>query len=209
MLRLEIAGQPIGGEDSRENAWVERVAQATSLHEVALEFVVQHNRKVDLDNLVRPAMRGLRNGGFYSKGFPELESLTAIQSFGPNAGLGVESYCPAQPSSPLLQISFDSVPPSTNSREWLRGWSSVIESSWIRSPLEASVWIAITARSSRSLVDLLKPIIDGCEAILGRDPSGRSEFCPNDHLVEWLQIRRVETGPILEFSIGLLEETVP
>lgn len=63
MLRIESPGTPIGGEDTREQAWIETVVNASSLASVLLTFVLDYGRIVDLDNLVRPAVRGFQNGG--------------------------------------------------------------------------------------------------------------------------------------------------
>ncbi|MEZ5941201.1 MAG: hypothetical protein R3C18_07405 [Planctomycetaceae bacterium] len=204
LLTLRVTGEPIGGEDARENAWVERVAQASSLRDLTLKFVILRARKVDLDNLVRPAMRGLRTAGYFSKGFPELTSMTAIKEYGYDVGLTVESRHSACPGEPLLKLVFDRVPPSTTTRDWLREWASTVDAAWSRPPVTECVWIAITTPTTRSLIDLMKPVIDGFEPILGRDPGGRSEFSPNDDLVNWLQISRCESGPMLEVTIGQL-----
>lgn len=51
-------------------------------------------------------------------------------------------------------------------------------------------WVWIQTRDRRSLEALMKPVIDGLEPLLGRDPRGRLRFVPNDHLIVWLRVTR-------------------
>ncbi len=205
MFLIEVPGTPIGGEDARENAWVDRIVEENDLSEVTLRFRLETGRNVDLDNLVRPAMRALSKLGYYRKGFPELRSLSATKEFDESSGLTIESGSLPSPSLSLLEIQYDSLPPSDKTQDWLAAWSNTVECSWNRKPLIQPVWIAITARTSRSPVGLLKPIIDGLEPLLGRDPIGSSRFYPNDDLVHWLRINRADSGPILQMAAGIIE----
>jgi hypothetical protein len=68
-MQIEIPGTPIAGEDSRENDWVSRIESACNVESITLHFHVEPDCKVDLDHLVRPAMRGLKRAGFYSDGW--------------------------------------------------------------------------------------------------------------------------------------------
>lgn len=205
MLQIEIEGTPIGGEDSRESSWVERIVNANRLPDVTLRFRLEPHRKVDLDNLVRPAMRALRISRYYTNGFPELCSLSAKKEFGGSVGLTIEAGAQLCPDTPLLETTFDSIPPSEAAAEWKEQWRNSIQAGWAKEPLMRPVWISLATTSKRSLVDLLKPIIDGLEPLLGRDPSGRLQFCPNDEFVHWLQIRRTEVGPALHLTAGVLD----
>jgi hypothetical protein len=57
------------------------------------------------------------------------------------------------------------------------------------------VWLDIAVQSPLSLEGLLKPVIDGLEPLLGRDPHGRLDFTPNDDRVESLRISRQPALP--------------
>lgn len=204
MLRIDVVSEPVGGEDARENAWIQSIVQSTRLADVTLRFSLTEGRTVDLDNLARPAMKALRLAGYFSTGFKELSSLTATKRFTCPVGLTIESGMQTVPPDALLIAEFGTPPPSSKPQTWMEDWANQVARCWERSPVTSPVWLAISTTSSRSLVDLLKPVIDGLESVLGRDPAGRNRFCPNDHLVEWLQIRRVESGPVIGIQLGLL-----
>lgn len=46
---------------------------------VGLHFRLQPDRRVDLDNLIRPALAGLRDAGVFTRGFPGLHGLLATK----------------------------------------------------------------------------------------------------------------------------------
>ncbi len=204
MLKIEVAGSAIGGEDARENKWIDQIARASDLADVSLHFRLEPKRNIDIDNLVRPAMRGLKKSGYYRNGFPNLQSISAVKQSGSPFGLVVEKGILHVPGKCLLRLEWGSVPPSDATTVWKTNWTSAIQKNWHEPVICEPVWLSILTTSSRSLVDLLKPVIDGLEPFLGRDPNGRNTFCPNDHLIEWLQIRRVKTGPPLAISAGLI-----
>lgn len=83
-----------------------------------------------------------------------------------------------------------------------RAWRTAVQNAWRDPPLAHSVFVDIWVRSGSSLAATLKPVIDGLEAFLGRDPRGRPEFCPNDDRVMWLRIVRVVDGPALRVRAG-------
>jgi predicted acetyltransferase len=63
---FEVAGSPIGGENPpHDRRWRHQVAAAAAGHGrhrgVRLDFQIEPHRSVDLDNLVRPALAGLRD----------------------------------------------------------------------------------------------------------------------------------------------------
>lgn len=77
---------------------------------------------------------------------------------------------------------------------------------WTRPALaDGDVFVDVHSTSRLSLKDALKPIIDGLEAVLGRDPQGRLEFCPRDDRIAWLRTQRVaEDAPALRVRVGIL-----
>ncbi|EAQ80555.1 hypothetical protein [Blastopirellula marina] len=204
MLKIEIAGSAIGGEDANEALWVDEIVSASDLANVSLTFRLESQRNVDLDNLVRPAMRALKRSGFYQSGFPELNSITASKLVGQPIGLTIESGSRLVPEGKLLSVESDRIPPSDPTFAWKSEWTAAIQKEWDAPVICNPIWLAISTTSLRSLVDLMKPIINVLERVLRRDPNGRNPFCPNDHLVDWLQIRRVSSGAALKLVAGML-----
>ncbi|UUO07876.1 hypothetical protein M4951_06065 [Blastopirellula sp. J2-11] len=204
MLKIEITGSAIGGEDAKEALWVDEIVSASDLANVSLTFRLEPYRNVDLDNLVRPAMRALKKSGFYQSGFPELNSITASKLVGQPIGVTIESGIQLIPEGKLLSVESDHIPPSDPTFAWKSEWTAAIQKEWDVPVISKPIWLAISTTSVRSLVDLMKPIIDGLEPVLGRDPDGRNRFCPNDHLVNWLQIRRVSSGAAVKLVAGML-----
>lgn len=92
---LRIDGSPIGGEDSREAAWRAAVADAArpmGLHNVrklSLCFTLESGRRVDVDNLARPALNGLRDAGWFGHGFKSLDALAVTKKHDGVPGLDV------------------------------------------------------------------------------------------------------------------------
>ncbi len=125
-LTIEIIGTPIAGEHRRENDWVQRVLSACCLESVTLHFHAEPGRKIDLDNLVRPAMRGLKSAGLYVQGYRNLDKLAATKSWSETPGLTIESGALPVPTPALLDVTFASVPPSDSSSEWKRNWASAV-----------------------------------------------------------------------------------
>lgn len=91
---ISISGSPIGGENPpHDRRWRERVAEhcaefapSTS---VALSFGVEPHRRVDLDNLVRPALAGLRDAGIFTWGYRNLDLLVAAKQPTDSPGLDI------------------------------------------------------------------------------------------------------------------------
>lgn len=143
-MEIEILGTPIAGEDTREDEWVSRIESACSVESIALHFQVEPGRKVDLDNLVRPAMRGLKKGGFYSDGFRGLHKLNATKVFSETPGLVVETGSLPTPSPSLFNASSDCVPPSDDTAQWKQDWTSTVADAYHGSEVEEPSWGRLT-----------------------------------------------------------------
>ena len=53
----------------------------------------------------------------------------------------------------------------------------------------------------------MKPVIDGLEPLLGRDPRGRLEFVPNDDKIVHLVVRRrKDAEQVLDVTAGAISE---
>lgn len=214
-LNVVIWGSPIGGENPpHDRLWREQVAYALEpfapTSAVALHFLMESRRRVDLDNLVRPAMAGLQDAGIFARGFPDLELLVATKSPAAQPGLIVETdplvtaAQAADPNMPLLQVSSDR-PPREGDRHSKVVWRDEVATALTGDVLAAPVWVAITIAAPHSLVSFMKPVIDGLEPALGRDPRGRLEFTPNDHLIDRLVVRRDRTASRgILLALGLL-----
>jgi hypothetical protein len=102
------------------------------------------------------------------------------------------------PGKPFLTAASGALPREGNRRSKLQ-WRAMVDAAWDRPPIgRQSVFVDIDLNAYLSLKDLMKPIIDGLEPVLGHDPSGRLEFVPNDDLIIWLRVvRRVEGTPRL------------
>lgn len=206
-----VQGEPIGGEDARTAAWRGAVASASAgaptSTAVRLDFVVSRGRRVDLDNLVRPALEGLQDAGVYARGFIGLDALVATRRSGEDPHLRIElsgNAADAVPPSPsALQVATTSVP-SDDDAESKRRWRDAVAASRVSLLGEGEVWVDIEVATPRSLKDVLKPVLDGLEPWLGRDPRGRLEFCPRDDRVARLRVRRRRSGDALEVRAGLV-----
>ena len=200
MHRIEILGTPIGGEDSRERNWTEQIAAACRseaayrLEKVILRFTISRARKnPDLDNLIRPATKGLREAGWLSRRFVALDSILATKEFGPSEGLVVESGVIDLPGDPELDVRIPTLPVGDRWTEWQRSVTTDVAEAWQHDPVEVPVFVHFEIDSRHSLVDRMKPLQDCLEPYLGRDPNGRTEFCPNDHLIEWVCFSRANS----------------
>lgn len=91
-----VAGMPIAREGPRERAW--RTAITTTAAEtaaltnrgVSLRFCLEPGRaRIDLDNLVHPALDALPDAGLFGRGFRGLDALLATKAAVAPVGLGV------------------------------------------------------------------------------------------------------------------------
>lgn len=91
---IQITGSPIGGENPpHDRIWRDRVGEQSAgldpTRAVALSFRLEPNRRVDLDNLVRPVLAGLRDAGVFTRGFTNLDLLVATKVAALPAGLDI------------------------------------------------------------------------------------------------------------------------
>lgn len=193
-----VAGTPIGGEDRREAAWRASVAAVATAdlvpgsRGVSLAFTLEPGRRVDIDNLARPVLAGLRDAGWFARGFSTLDHLLVTKSAGTSVGVAVDVVpgVLASASEPALQLALKGIVPGPGNREHLRLWRDAVASTWQKPALTGPINVEIEVDTRRSLVDLMKPIIDGLEPILGRDPWGTNEFSPLDDTIVRLMVRR-------------------
>ena len=82
-------------------------------------------------------------------------------------------------------------------------WREAIAQAWPYEPLQGlPAALDIAVDTALSFKDLLKPIIDGLEPVLGRDPRGHLELSPNDHLITWLRVLRSPGPPTLRLQLA-------
>lgn len=208
---FKVTGSPIGGEHPpHDRRWRAQVAAAAAglgrSRGVRLDFRVEPHRRVDLDNLVRPALAGLRDAGTFARGYVGLETIVATKSPNDESGLTItlagslELDAIHRPGPPLLDVDFSALPLHVESR---RLWQSAVAGAWRHRPaISAGVFVDVDLSTSRSLEGLLKPIIDGLTPCVGRDPRARLEFTPNDHLIQWLRFRRTSGPTPLRLRLG-------
>lgn len=82
---LHVDGSPIGGENPpHEQRWRAAIAAAATGTEpvaaVQLHFRMEPGRRVDLDNLARPASAGLRDAGVFTRGYRGLDAILATKT---------------------------------------------------------------------------------------------------------------------------------
>lgn len=186
-------------ESAHEQAWRARVAAAADgcspTSSVALHFRLELRRRVDLDNLVGPALAGLRDAGVYARGFPDLHGLIATKTTGETPGLAISLERQEHPGTvpaPGLTalVAASSALPHDGDRSSKVAWREQVRRCYDGEPVADPVWLNIAVRARGSLEALLKPIIDGLEPLLGRDSRGQLELVPNDDLVVWLRVTR-------------------
>ena len=210
LLPLHVRGTAICGEDARTAAWratVADAARATALVDVAavsLGFTVAPGRRVDVDNLARPALEGLRDAGWFRRGFPSLDRLRVTKAFGADVGLVVSV---GDVTDDLLDVDFATsltgVIPSEGAHEVKRAWRDTVAALWARPPIDGDVAVELAFNTRASIVGLLKANIDTLEPVLGRDPSGRLTFCPLDDNVTSLVARRTQgDAPALHVRVA-------
>lgn len=198
-MRLVVPGSPIGGEDARERGWRARVAAAaapsalTDVRTLTLAFTLEPDRRVDVDNLARPALAGLRDAGWFSRGFKSLDVLTVTKGTGDAPRLEV---CPKAAPTDLdatvdVQLFSTNLLPAEGRHDLKRLWREAVADAWPRAPLKGPLEVQLGFGGRRSLVELLKPNLDALEPILGRDPRGRLEFCPLDDKITRLTAWRI------------------
>jgi hypothetical protein len=199
---LWVEGSPSAAEnpphDRRWRAAVADVAGGQSpAREVELDFLIEERRVIiDLDNLVRLALDGLRDAGALQRGLGGLHSILATKSKAPPLGLGVTLVRSSAPSAsrPLheaveLVAESDMIPREGRAAE-KDAWRGSVRGAWSGTIGRGPVALDIAAKTGQSLGAMLKPVIDGLESYLGRSTVGRGEFRPLDERIVLLRIRR-------------------
>jgi hypothetical protein len=221
-MTVTVAGSPSAAENPpRDAIWRRAVADAvrgrTRAATVTLDFRLEpHRWRIDIDNLTRLALDGLRDGGLIERGLGSLWLLEAHKEASAQPGLDVTwtdttwllAGHPLQadslPGSIALDIEVGTIPREGKVDE-KRAWRMAVQNKWRDPPVDDPVFVDIWVRTGGSLAATLKPVIDGLDAFLGRDPRGRLEFCPNDDRVIWLRIVRVVDGPALRVRAGRMD----
>jgi hypothetical protein len=179
-----------------------------------LDFRLESHRwRIDIDNLTRLALDGLRDGGLIERGLGSLWLLEAHKEASAQPGLDVTwtdttwivgghpLRADSLPGLAALDIEAKAIPRESKGDE-KRAWRTTVENGWRDPPVSYPAFVDIWVKTGSSLAATMKPVIDGLEAFLGRDPRGRLEYCPNDDRVMWLRIVRVVDGPALRVRAG-------
>jgi hypothetical protein len=162
---------------------------------ITLRFVLAPGRRLDVDNLARPALAALQDAGWFKRGFVGFDRIVVTKTFGDEGLLvavspGFEVSPP--PSSSTVTVRHDAIPASDR-REALRVWFDAVASHCHRAVV-GPVAVEVEAGTTLSLVGIMKPIIDGLEPVLGRDPASTSEFAPLDDRAMRLVMQRTTNG---------------
>lgn len=207
---LHVAGLPTGAKSWRAtvggagDGW--GVAQA-----LRLEFTLPVRRWVDLDTLVEATVAGLRDAG----AAPRLDAVLATKRTGDPPGAGIEAVRPTSldrvraPGPELLDVAADAAP-RAGDRDSKRAWRERLRDAWQGAPpIDGRVWADVSLATAGPLLTRLEVVLDALEPVLGRDPRGRDwqEFFPNDHIVDWLRVRRIERGPAVRLRMGRFATT--
>lgn len=221
-VTVTIAGSPSAAENPPKDAiWRRAVGDAVRgrprAATVTLHFRLEPKRwRIDIDNLTRLALDGLRDGRVLERGLGSVWLIEAHKEASAEPGLDVTLTdttwlvaghplrADSLPGSIALDAEIDAIPREEKLDE-KRAWRTAVQQAWLGPPLAHPVFVDIWVRTGTSLAATLKPVIDGLEAFLGRDPRGRLEFCPNDDRVMWLRIVRVVDGPALHVMAGQFE----
>jgi hypothetical protein len=216
-----VAGSPSAAENPpRDAIWRRAISDAVRgsgpAGTVRLDFRLGPARtRIDLDNLTRLAIDGLRDGGVLNRGLAALWRIEATKVASTEPGLAIEIENLAMlhegsadggtqpPGIVDLDVIAELIPREGRVEE-KREWRASVANQCSEPLQTGMVFVDIGVRTGTSLRDLMKPIIDGLEPALGRDPRGRLEFCPNDERVPWLRITRVVRGPTLRVRAGMM-----
>jgi hypothetical protein len=209
-----VSGSPQAAENPPHDAvWRRAIAGEVGgfregVVEVGLDFELQPARtRIDLDNMTRLAIDGLRDAGVVLRGGANVRTIVATKRAGTNPGLGVALVWRPDPdiANPFgggldLDLVADVVPGET----WVdkERWRDVVAAAWTRPPVVGPVGVEITTTRTLSLAGILKPVIDGLEPYLGQEPKGAGRLRPRDELVTWLKVMRIDEGPVLRVRVG-------
>jgi hypothetical protein len=203
-----VPGSPSAAENPpRDRVWRQQICSAATpaveAEHLMLDFRLEpHRTRIDIDNLCRLALDGLRDAGVVRRGLVGLESLTASKRADERVGLAITAVAPdggavphrGSARSPDLVVEASFVPRGDRADE-KRAWREIVRSAMPAPSSGGFIGVEIEVRSARSLSTLLKPVIDGLEPYLGRDPRGRLEFCPCDEQITLLRARRTMDLP--------------
>lgn len=211
---IHVEGSPASAlRSARQRQWRERVATAAAnaraARGVQLDFTIEPGRWVDLDSLVHPVLAGLRDAGAFSRGYPQLDVLVATKREGSATGVVVGLVDPAvllaahAPGPVAVHVAGQTIP-RPGAVVDKRAWRERVAHAWgDRAPFQGTAWVEV-ALDAGSLLHPLEVVLDALEPVLGRDPRGqeRQEFFPNDHVIEWLRVRRSAGEAPLELRLG-------
>jgi hypothetical protein len=158
--------------------------------EVGFDFELEPGRvRIDLDNMVRLALDGLRDAGVVARGRVGVERIVATKRPRAVPGLGISLAWSAIPDDddPFvgnadLVATGDTVPRDESPSEKL-AWRDAIAAVWSRPPVTKAVGVDIAVLRATSLASTLKPVTDGLEPYLGQEPLGRRTLRPRDEQV--------------------------
>jgi hypothetical protein len=204
-----VEGSPQAAENPPHDArWRLVIASAMrgrkpGVTEVGLDFELEPGRvRIDLDNMVRLALDGLRDAGVVARGLVGVERIVATKRPRAVPGLGISLAWNAAPDDddPFgggadFSATSDAVPRDESPSEKL-AWRGAIAAVWSRSPVTKAVGVDIAVTKATALAAMLKPVIDGLEPYLGQEPLGRGTLRPRDEQVTWLRISRIPGLPV-------------
>lgn len=178
---------------------------------VLLSFELPPRAWIDLDTLVETTAAGLRDAGVLQPRFAGLDAILATKRFGENPGAAIfpapaADLGDAPPGPVELDASTELIPRAGNT-DSKRAWRATLAQTWgDRRPLIRVSWADVTIGVPGSLLGPLEVVLDALEPVLGRDRRGRQwqEFFPNDHLIQWLRVRR-GTRPGIRLMMGSLD----
>lgn len=159
--------------------------------------------------MVRLALDGLRDAGVVARGLAGVDRIVATKRPRTVPGLGIALAWNAVPDDddPLgggadLVATSDTVPRDEALSEKL-AWRDAIAAVWSHAPITKAVGVDIAVTKTASLAAMLKPVIDGLEPYLGKEPLGGGTLRPRDEQVAWLRISRVQGLPVgLRVRVG-------
>jgi len=204
-----VEGSPQAAENPPHDArWRSAIAgsvgrRVAGVVEVGLDFELEpHRTRIDLDNMVRLALDGLRDAGAIPRGLVGVEAIVATKRAGRVPGVGISLVWR---QDPIVDDPFDGQADLVASAAWVprddapaekAAWRDEVVTAWGRSPVSKPVAVDIAVAKETSLAAMLKPVIDGLEPYLGREPLGRGDLRPRDEQVTWLRISRVPDLPV-------------
>ncbi len=190
------------GSLSADARWRGAVAEAMhrtmpGANEVGLDFELEPDTSAtDLVDLVLLALAGLQDAGVLAPELVGVERIVATKRPGTAPRLGVslawdvslEDDDPFGSAADLTATS-DTVPREESPSEKM-AWRDAVDAAWRRPPVTRAVGVDIAVTKTTSLASMLKPVIDGLEPYLRREPLGRGTLRPGDEQVVWLRISR-------------------